>query len=73
MELTIRHIGSYGGRQAKIIELTISDSGSTITTDVTGLNNKVDESLINSLREIADQLEEQNILVEKDTNSWNYK
>lgn len=62
MELTTNSIGSWGGNAAKIIELTVTDwgGGSKITEVITDLNGKVNEDLINSLRNIADELEEQN-------------
>ena len=60
MELETKHIGAYGGNPSKIIELTIKGLDGTITQDVTDLNGKVDEDLIQSLRYIADELEEQN-------------
>ncbi len=63
MEFTTRHIGAYGGNPAKIIELTVSDGNATITEGVTDLNHKVDENFIMALRELADELEEQNNLI----------
>jgi hypothetical protein len=62
MELSIRHIGA--NKQASgIIELTVTDGGTTLTVDVTDLNSKVDENFIDSLRDIANDLEEQNRLL----------
>ncbi len=63
MELTTKHFGAYAGNPAKIIELTVSNGDATITEDVTDLNNKVDENFIMALRELADELEEQNNLI----------
>ena len=56
MLISTRHIGET------IIELTISDwsGNSTITEDVCNVNGKIDEDFIMTLREIADELEEQN-------------
>ena len=65
MEFTTRHIGAYGGRPAKMIELTATDGNATITLDVTDLNDKVDEALIQRLRDLADEFEEQNSGVDK--------
>lgn len=68
MDFKTKHIGSYGGNPAKIIELTIEGWNSTMTEDVTDLNGTVDINFINSLRNLADELEEQNekILNEKE-------
>lgn len=59
MDIKARHIGSG---DSKIIELTVTDwsGNSSITEDVTNLHGFVDEDFIRSLREIADDLEEQN-------------
>lgn len=68
MEIEIRQVGKSMGRPAIFIELTVSCDGSTICTDITSLNGLVDENLIANLRDIADDLEEQNKLVkEKDS------
>ena len=63
MELTTKHIGAYVGSPAKIIELTVSNGNANITEDVTDLNHNVDENFILALRELADELEEQNNLI----------
>lgn len=60
MEIKTRHLGSYGGRPASSIEVTISINNSAITEDVTNLNGEVDESLIQSLKDLVWELEEQN-------------
>jgi len=65
MEFTTRHIGAYGGNASTIIELTVSGGNASITEDVTDLNGKVDEDFIMELRELADELEEQNNLIAK--------
>ena len=63
MEIKSRHIG--GGRTvSNIIELIVTDGGSTIIADVVDLKGKVDEQLIQDLRDIADELEEQNKNIE---------
>ena len=61
MNFKTRHIGSYGGNPAKIIELTIEAWNSTITEDITDLKGYVDENLIMALRNLADELEEHNL------------
>jgi len=61
MDFKTRHIGSYGGNPAKIIELTVEGWSSTITEDVTDLKGNVDEFLIMELRNLADELEEHNL------------
>ena len=63
MKLTTKHIGAYGGFPAKIIELTVSDGNATITEDITDLDRKVDDNFIMGLRELADELEEHNQLL----------
>jgi len=60
MELKTRHI--IGGNAANIIELTVTDWGgnSSITETITDLNGRIDENFIMELRQLADELEEQN-------------
>lgn len=60
MEFKTRQIGSYGGRAASSIELTVSTNEYIITEDITGLNGGVDESFIQSLKDLVWELEEQN-------------
>jgi len=62
MKFTTNHIGSYGGNPATIIELTVENwDGSTLVETVTRLfDDSVEEDLIISLRELADELEEHN-------------
>ena len=60
MKFTTRHIGGYNGSSSKIIELTVEGWGSAITEDITNSKGYVDEELISQLRNIADELEEQN-------------
>jgi len=62
MEITLRHIGT-NKQAAGIIELIVDDGGTTLISDVTDLNSKVDENLIESLRDIVNDLEEQNRLL----------
>lgn len=63
MKLELNQIGRSMGRPASIIELKITENGSQISADVTNLKGFVDVNLINNLREIADDLEEQNTLM----------
>lgn len=51
MEIKIRSIGNL------IVEMTIEDCGTTITTDVTTLNGVVPIELIDNLKEVAEELE----------------
>ena len=69
MELTIRHLGSTGGSPAKIIELTAkSFSGSSsITESITNLKGVIDYDFIQNLRQLADELEEQNQMIANTT------
>ena len=67
-------IKSYGGAAklpSSFIELTVSYSGASITADVTDLNGYVDENLIQSFRDIAEKLEEQNKLINEKTKEEN--
>lgn len=64
MELTIKHFGNSRTTPSKIIEITCSHNNAQFTADVTNLKGIVDVNLIQSLRDIADELEEQNKLVE---------
>lgn len=63
MNFETKQIGSHGGRPATIIEVTVNGFDYSATEDVTDRNGKVDENLIMELRELADELEEQNRLV----------
>lgn len=54
MELKLRHIGG------KIIEMTVESNHATISEHVTNGQGLVDDSLIEELRAIADELEEHN-------------
>ena len=67
MELNTRHIGSFGGNAAHIIELTVTDwrGNSSITETITDLNSRIDENFIMELRQLADELEEQNQKLDK--------
>ena len=63
MELEIKHYGRSSYNPSNIIELIIKSDNTTITEDVTDRSGKVDENLIMTLRDIVDELEEQNKLI----------
>jgi hypothetical protein len=63
MDIKIRQIGGSMGRPAQFIELTVYENGSQIASTVTNLKGIVDTELIYALRQIADDLEEQNTKV----------
>jgi len=63
MELTTKHYGGHGYNPSSIIELTANYEGNMIVVTVTDLKGNVDENLIENLRHIANELEEQNALV----------
>ena len=69
MELEWKHIGAHGDRPASIIELTVTDfwGGCKISEDVTDLKGNISPDLIDSLRQLADDLEEQNQKVANQT------
>ena len=60
MRLNTKHIGTHGGKPSAAILLTVEGNGSTITEDITDLWGNVNEDFITSLRDLADELEEQN-------------
>jgi len=55
------------GSTATIIELTVDGTNVSLTEDITNLHGYVDSDLIESLRMIADELEEHNNLKKEDT------
>lgn len=64
MEFTTSHVVNRQGEASSIIELTVKgDYFSSIIENVTDQNGRVSLKLINSLRSVADELEEQNRLV----------
>jgi hypothetical protein len=65
MEILIKHYGHSRTSPSSIIELTCKDHNTQFTVDVTDMKGSVDESLIENLRQIADELEEQNWRVYK--------
>jgi GTP:adenosylcobinamide-phosphate guanylyltransferase len=68
MEILIKHYGNSRTSPSKTIELTFKSDESEFTVDVTNLKGLVDVNLIENLRQIADELEEQNREVNKLTN-----
>jgi len=67
MKLQTRHFGMKKGSTATIIELTVDGTNVSLTEDITNLHGYVDSDLIESLRMIADELEEHNNLKKEDT------
>ena len=64
MELSLKSIGKCRNGLFSILELTVRTyNGTTLTEDVSNLDGSVDKELIHSLREIADELEAQNNLL----------
>ncbi len=75
MELSLKHYGNSRTTPSTIIELIVEINGNTLVEDVTNLKGHVNASLIQDLRNIADELEEQNrLLSEKELtkNETNY-
>ncbi len=69
MEILIKHYGNSRLTPSNIIELTFKDYDAQFTVDVTNTKRLVDINLIENLRQVADELEEQNRLVEELLNS----
>jgi len=63
MELSLKHYGNSRTTPSTIIELIVEINGNTLVEDVTNLKGHVNASLIQDLRNIADELEEQNRLL----------
>ena len=65
MTVEWKHIGSHGGSAASLIEVKVSDwnGNASISEDVTNIQGFVEIELIHNLRQLADDLEEQNRLV----------
>lgn len=64
MKIKLRHIGGHGPFPSAMIELIIVAGSATISEDITNRDSKVDTQLIDDLREIADELENQNYKVD---------
>lgn len=62
MKLSLKHYGQ-SKIGSSIIELTVESNGNTIVEDVVNSKGLVSETLIQDLRNIADELEEQNKIV----------
>lgn len=60
MDFKTKHIGAYGGNSASIIELTVEGFDDTMTETITDTKDRVDENLIATLRDLADELQEHN-------------
>ena len=66
MTFETKHIGSYGGNAATIIELTINGADYSATESITDFKtNKVDENFIMELRQLADELQKSGVAVER--------
>ena len=66
MEIIIKHYGNSRITPSKIIELTCIGDNTRFSVDVTNLKGLVDVRLIENLRQIADELENQNKLINQD-------
>ena len=60
MKIETRHIGKFGHYPSKLIELTVSSNGASITEDITDLNGLVDEGFIEDLQNLVDELKHHN-------------
>jgi len=60
MRIVTKHFGAKGGSPASIIEVTIEGWSSTITEDVTDINGNVDVNFIDRLKDLVQELEDQN-------------
>jgi hypothetical protein len=63
MEISTKHYGRNSNAASKIIEVQIKSYGTTLSEDITNINGVIDTSFIESLRQIADELEEQNTII----------
>lgn len=69
MNISIKHYGNSRVMPSKIIEITVESDGNRVVEDVTNIKGFIDERLIQSLRNIADELEQQNVLVAQNLNN----
>ena len=60
MEISKRQYGGDYCKHVSIIEILVQDGGTQIICDVTNLKGEVDIDLIESLKSIVEDLEEQN-------------
>ncbi len=65
MQILTKHYGRTITGASKMIELTCKDYDTQFTVDVTNLKGLVGVSLIENLRQVADELEQQNELIGK--------
>jgi len=63
MEITLKHYGNGANSPSNIIEMIIKSKDTIIEEDITNRDSFVDDSLIMALRDIADELEENNRLL----------
>jgi len=65
MNFETKHIGSVGGRPASILELTVNGADYSATENILNFKtDKVDENFIMELRQLADELQAHNDLVD---------
>lgn len=60
MKLELNHIGSFGGNPAEIIELKAVVGNTISIENLTISDNMVSSSIIENLRDIANELEDHN-------------
>ena len=65
MEISIRGYGKTANGGYVLINLEANDYGNIITASITNLMGRVDKDFIQSLKDIVEELEEQNRLMEK--------
>ena len=63
MDISIKHFGTSPGKPAKFIQLTVENSNSKVTEDITNLKGEVSTNLIAQLELIVEELKEQNSLI----------
>jgi len=63
MKVSLRKYGGSSFKPHKLIELHVESSSAFIAEDITNLSGHVSADLISCLRDIADELEEQNRLL----------
>ena len=69
MEILIKHYRNSRTNPSSLIELTFKDYDTEFTVDVTNMKGLVDVNLIENLRQVADELEEQNRSIQKILNN----
>lgn len=65
MKIELRQIGKKQNGSFSVMEITIITHGATIVEDIANLHGGINTDFIESLRQIADELEEQNNLLNK--------